>query len=295
MKGVRVVVIGAAGQLGSAICRAFAAAGAEVQGLTRRELDLADPGQTAAVAFRCPDVIINCASYNDVDGAADDAASALRINHAAVDQLARAADACGATLVHYSTDFVFDGEQEQPYSECDRPNPLGAYGRSKLAGEAAAASAGRHYVLRLSSVFGGTMGQGAGGRSTIDRIINATLAGDEVTAFSDRTVTPSYTHDVSAATRHVVMAGAPHGVYHATSSGWTYWSDLAREVADMLERPARIRAIPMSAVPMRAARPLRCALSSAKLAAAGMKMPDWRDAVGRHLAARHVSAPQVAR
>jgi dTDP-4-dehydrorhamnose reductase len=283
---LRVAVVGAAGQLGSSLCRLFSARGADVRALTRSDVDLEVLDSPGALERCSVDVIINCASYNNVDGAEDDAERAMRINRDGVAALASAADRCGAMFIHYSTDFVFDGENEEPYSELDAPNPLGAYGRSKAAGELAAASAARHYVLRLSIVFGGATGEGAGGRSIIDRTIDATLAGQEVVAFHDRTVTPSYTHDVAAATWHLVDTAAKSGLYHCTSTGATVWSDLATEIAAMLGRPARVRAISMRDVPMRAARPLRCALSNNKLAAAGVVMPHWRDAVARHVASR---------
>ena len=284
---MRVIVVGAAGQLGSAIVQEFAAAGADVLGLGRRHLDITDKHRVTELACRRPDVVVNCAAYNAVDAAEMHPDAAAAVNAHAVRSLAEAAEAAGAVFVHYSTDFVFDGESERPYTEEDVPRPINEYGRSKAAGERNAASARRHYVMRLSSVFGGRPGQGRGGATTIDRMIAQTRAGEEVVAFADRTLTPSYTYDVSWATRRLVDGAAPPGVYHCVNSESTTWTDLAREVAARLTAPCRVRSIPTGAVVHQGARrPLRCALSNAKLADVGIVMPTWRDALARHIGSR---------
>src|SRR5919197_4227860 len=132
---MRVLVTGAAGLLGSAIVDAFSST-TTVEAADHAALDIADSGAVErALAHLCPDVVINCAAYNDVDGAEEDAHAALRVNAIAVGGLARAARAHGATLVHYSTDFVFDGETDRPYVETDPPNPRSVYAASKLLGD----------------------------------------------------------------------------------------------------------------------------------------------------------------
>ena len=132
-----------------------------------------------------PDAVVNCAAYNDVDGAEDHASDAIRVNALAVRALARACADAGAALVHYSTDFVFGGDAERPYSEDDEPAPQSVYASSKLLGEWFAAVATRHYVLRVESLVGGTHRRGS-----VDRIAAAILHGQPVRAFRDRTVTP---------------------------------------------------------------------------------------------------------
>jgi dTDP-4-dehydrorhamnose reductase len=279
---MRVIVIGAGGQLGAAITQEFA--GHDVLAFTRRDLDITDARRILTLTRCRPDVIVNCAAYNAVDAAEDHPELAMAVNNHAVRTLAKAADAAGAVFVHYSSDFVFDGESQRPYDERDPPNPIGAYGRSKAAGERSAASAGRHYVLRLASVFGGRAGEGRGGNTTIDRMLVQMRAGDDVQAFSDRTVTPSYTYDVAHATRRLVDAAAPFGVYHCVASEPTTWTNLAREIAVILASPSRVRSIPAAAAPpTRARRPQHCALSNARLAALGVVMPAWQDALARHI------------
>ena len=278
---MKVVVAGSAGQLGTAIVRTFAAH-AEVVALTRRDVDLADGAAVEArVAVERPDLVINCAAFNDVDGAEERAVEAIRVNAGAVRAMARACRDAGALFVHYGTDFVFDGGAARPYAEDDEPAPQSVYGCSKLLGDYFAADAPRHYVLRVESLFGGVKR-----RSSIDRIADAMLKGERARVFVDRTVTPSYVEDVVAATRTLVDAGAPHGLYHCVNSGETTWHGLAVEIARVLGLDAELVPVRVADVPMRARRPQYAALSNDKLRRAGVEMPAWQDALRRYLATR---------
>ncbi len=281
MIGHRVLVTGTQGQLGDAICRAFT--DWDVVPHSRASLDVADPvAVVKAVRAAAPAVIINCAAFNDVDGAEDRPEDALAVNAFAVRSLARSADECGATLVHYGTDFVFDGTSTEPYNEDSAPSPRSVYAASKLLGEWFGLEAARGFVLRVESLFG--MSPAWGGRlGTLDRIVRAMLTDREVSASSDRVVTPSYVEDVAAATRVLIEAGATPGLYHCVNSGQASWHDVVVESARVLGRSPRIRSITTEDVTMRAARPTYCALSNTKLQAAGFAMPSWQDAVSRWL------------
>jgi dTDP-4-dehydrorhamnose reductase len=281
----RVLVLGARGQLGSALARAFGGRHA-VLGPERSEVDLAVPGAARAAVLRLrPSLILNAAADNGVDRAEDDPLPALRVNALAVGELAEASASVGARLVHFGSDFVFDGRAERPYTEEDEPAPLSVYGASKLLGERLAACAPGALVLRVESLFGGCPA-----RSTIDRLVDALLRGEEVRVFSDRTLTPSYVPDVAAAVRALVEREAPGGLYHVVSSGGTTWEALAREAARLLGVSSpRLVAASVHDVPMRAPRPRACALSNAKLRAAGVEMPAWNDALARAIAGRTTS------
>jgi dTDP-4-dehydrorhamnose reductase len=287
---MRTVVAGAGGQLGVAVVDELTHSGFDVIALTRRDLDVRDPHAVDAITALRPAVVVNCSAWNDVDGAEADPAAALATNARAVLLLAGTAARSDATFVHYSTDFVFDGAASQPYVETTKPVPLNEYGWSKLTGEWCAEAAPQRYVLRLASLFGGQLGDGAGGRSTIDRLIEATLDGREVRAFIDRTVSPSYTADVARATRLLLERRPPPGLYHCVNSGWTTWFELACEIARLLRLPARVRGVSAAEVALRARRPRFCALSNQKLLSAGIPMPPWQDALARHVAARVVAA-----
>jgi dTDP-4-dehydrorhamnose reductase len=276
---MRVLVTGSGGLLGTAITREFQTSRADVITRDHAALDVSnETAVTASLADVQPNVVINCAAYNDVDGAEDAAPAAIASNALGVLALARAANAVGATLVHYSTDFVFDGRGDRPYVEEDPPRPLNHYGRSKLLGEWFAADAAASYVLRVESLFGGQPA-----KSSIDKIVAAIRAGQPVRVFSDRTVTPSYVDDVTTATQELLARRAPFGVYHCVNSGIATWVDIAEEVGRLLGRPVELVRVQMADVKLKAARPLYCALSNQKLADAGVVMPSWQAALSAYL------------
>lgn len=282
-----VVVLGAGGQLGSAMSALATARGYSVSGWTRREADITAPGalaeQLRAVA---PAVVFNCAAYARVDEAEDEPVAALAANAWALRDLARLSRTLGFTLVHYSTDFVFEGNEPNPRVETDVTNPRGVYATSKLLGERFAAETPAHYILRVESLFGGAVG-----KSSIDWIIKSLIEGREVRAFADRTVSPSYVEDVATASLALVERRADFGLYHCVNSGHTTWDAMAREVARLLHRPETLVApVQMAGLSMRVPRPLMAALSNAKLRAAGVDMPTWQDALARFVQSRAAQA-----
>jgi dTDP-4-dehydrorhamnose reductase len=278
----RVLVTGANGQLGSAVAEAFAR-DSTVFALSHAELDVANHiAVVNRVNALCPDLIVNCAAYNKVDAAETDPVPALDVNAFALRSLARAAAAIRAQVVHYSTDFVFDGTASRPYSEEDAPSPRSTYAVSKLLGEWFALEAPHAYVLRVESLFGGPAA-----KSSIDRIIDAVRGGTEARVFADRTVSPSYVVDVVAATGALLDRTAPAGLYHCVNSGSCTWYELAVEIARLLgrERDAQLVPISVADLSLPASRPQFAALSNAKLTAI-VPMPSWQDALARHLEAR---------
>jgi dTDP-4-dehydrorhamnose reductase len=250
-----------------------------VVGLTRRDLDLTNHAAVATIVAReRPAVILNCAAYNAVDQAEDAVADALAVNAFVPQSLARAARAVDATLVHYSTDFVFDGHASRPYTESDAPNPQSVYGQSKLMGEWLVLDAPRAYVLRVESLFGGPAA-----RSSIDRIIMSLRSGEPARVFVDRIVTPSFVDDVVDATWSLLTRQAEPGLYHVVNAGETTWHALGAEAARLLGTAANLVPVKVADVPMRATRPQYCALSTVKLAGAGISMPAWQDALSRYI------------
>lgn len=277
---MRIVVVGARGQLGAAVAVA-ATARHDVVALDRAALDIND---AVAVKARLrearPDVVINCAGYNAVDSAEDHVTDAVRANAIAVRHLVRALD--GATLVHYSTDFVFDGQGRRPYLETDPPNPQSVYAMSKLMGEWFALDAARAYVVRVESLFGQVVGGPSKG--SVQAIVNALVAGETPRVFEDRTVTPTSVHDCARATLALLEGDAAPGLYHCVNSGPCTWLELAREVAAVLRVPPRFEVVRFADVKLRAQRPQYCALSNEKIVAAGAVMPTWQEALKAHVA-----------
>lgn len=276
---MKIVVLGAGGQLGQVVT-ALARTRHDVTAWTRSELDITQPGALErALTQAAPDAVINCAAYARVDEAEDEPANVFAINAWALRDLARLSSAAGFALVHYSTDFVFDGIDEAPRTEADRTNPRGIYATSKLVGEWMAAETQKHYVLRVESLFGGP-----GAKSSVDALLNGLLAQREVRAFADRTVSPSFVDDVAHASLALLEQQLPYGLYHCVNSGCTRWTDVARELARLTNRsPSLVIPVNMADLTLKVPRPLFAALSNDKLVAAGVPMPTWQDALARYV------------
>ena len=278
---MRVAVLGSRGQLGAAVVHHLGSV-AEVVAFTRAGLDITDgPAVAAVMAEVRPNVIVNCAGYNAVDAAEDHPVEALQANAMAVRHLARAAADRDAVFVHYSSDFVFDGTSDRPYTEEDQTNPRSVYAASKLLGEWFADDAPRGYVLRVESLFGrAPLGPAKGSVETIVKVLKS---GEAARVFEDRTTTPSYVWDVAAATWQLVDSKAPRGIYHCVNAGQCVWADIGREAAKMLGVEPRLELVRVADVKLKAERPQYCALSFDKLTAAGVHMPTWQDALARYL------------
>jgi dTDP-4-dehydrorhamnose reductase len=285
-----VFVIGAAGRLGASIVRVFD--DRRVIAHTHDTLEITDRvAVMKAVEVAAPAVIVNCAAFNHVDEAEERPVDAFAINALAVGTLARAAEAVDAAFVHYGSDFVFDGNAEEPYDEDMQPSPRSTYGLSKLLGDWLALDAPRGFVLRVESLFGAAPGwQGRG--SSLDAIVDALEAGRTARVFIDRVVSPSYVEDIARATKHLVDSQAPPGLYHCVNSGRATWYEVAEEAARVLRVAARLEPVTLDSHQLKAPRPRFCALTNRKLAAAGFSMPSWEDALRRWLASRACIAQQ---
>jgi dTDP-4-dehydrorhamnose reductase len=279
---MRIAVVGAAGQLAAAVvseCRASH----EVVTFSRSELDVCDDRAVAAAMDRTrPDVIVNGAAFNDVDGAEDRPVEALNLNAFAVRALAAAARAQRAVLVHYSTDFVFDGQATTPYTEDEKPSPRSTYAMSKLLGEWFALDVPGSFVLRVESLFGRAPDAGPE-KGSVAGIVRALKAGGTPKVFADRTITPTYIPDAARATRVLIESAAPSGLYHCVNSGRCTWFEFAQELVRRLGVEPRLEPVRFTDMKLRAPRPLYSALSNDKLRHAGAEMPSWQDGLRRYV------------
>lgn len=285
---MRVLIVGAGGQLAADLAIVFAEAGHTIERRRRDELDIADVGAVrAAVEGTRPDVILNAAAYNRVDDAEADPAPAFAVNAYGPRALARQAAASDALLVHYSTDYVVDGAKAAPYTEDDVALPLSAYATSKLAGEHfARALAPRHYVLRVCGLFG------PAGRSTrhgnfVETMLRVAAAGKSLRVVADQVVAPTATRDVALATLALTRGGAPYGLYHCTAAGEASWYDYARAIFDLAGVAADLSPTTAAAYGAAAPRPDYSILDNARLEAAGAPRPrHWRAALEEYIAVR---------
>lgn len=283
---MKILLTGVTGQVGWELRRTLAPLG-DVVAADRTLLDLTQPDAIRAAVRRVqPGLIVNPAAYTAVDQAETDAALAHAINATAPGILAEAAAAAGIPLVHFSTDYVFDGEKSAAYVETDAPNPQNVYGASKLAGEAAVQAAGcEHLILRTSWVYG------LRGRNFLRTIARLARERSVLSVVADQYGAPTWSRLIAEATALVLARwlidparGAKSGVYHLSAAGRTSWHGFAAAIlAHLAQRGqtvARLEAIPTSAYPTAAKRPANSVLSNARLAATfGIALPDWQSAL----------------
>ena len=279
-----VLVTGAAGQLGAELVAALAPHG-RVVATTHADLDLADPDAIVALVRRVrPAWIVNAAAYTAVDAAEHEAALADAVNGVAPGVLADEARRAGALLIHYSTDYVFDGRATTPYDEASPVNPLSAYGRSKLAGERAVAASGADaLVLRTSWVYSRR------GRNFLTTMRRLSAERKELRVVDDQTGAPTWARELARATARIVANGRHvvaerRGLYHLTARGATTWYGFARAIlADVPD----VRVVPITTAeyPTPAKRPRYSVLGTARFERAfGFALPDWQPSLVECLA-----------
>jgi dTDP-4-dehydrorhamnose reductase len=288
---VRLLLTGANGQVGSELRRALAPLG-EVVAFDRAGLDLAQPDALIArVRKVAPQAIVNAGAYTAVDKAESEPELAFAINGMAPRVLAEEAKKLGAVLAHYSTDYVFDGEQASPYTEADTPNPLSIYGRSKLEGERAVIGSGcRHLTLRTSWVYG------TRGRNFLLTMLRFAGEGRALRVVDDQIGAPTWCREIADATaallaRSELAVPGTDGLYHLCAGGFTSWFGFARAIFDSPElsrlgitRPT-LEAIPASEYPTPAHRPRNSRLDCGRLESrAGLRLALWDEALGGAMA-----------
>ncbi|WP_137172907.1 dTDP-4-dehydrorhamnose reductase [Massilia sp. HP4] len=293
---MKILLLGKDGQVGWELQRALALLG-ELRACARNDADFTDPESLRRlVRMEAPDVIVNAAAYTAVDKAEGDRSTAHAVNAAAPGVLAEEAVACGAWLVHYSTDYVFDGSKEGAWVETDTANPLSVYGRSKYEGEEKIRASGAHHlILRTSWVFATRGGNFA---RTMLRLAKERDALDVVADQHGAPTGAELLADATALALHRIAAlGADgrglSGTYHLAASGSTTWHAYARHVLVLAQQhgallkaePEEVRAIASSAFPTPAMRPANSRLDCSKFCKNfGLVLPDWRHHVGRLIA-----------
>lgn len=281
---MKAFIAGADGQLGRALAARLGRDVVFAGG--RGELDVTDRHAVLrAVTAAAPDVVLNAAAFNAVDAAESEPALALAVNAGGPLHLALAAREAGATLVHVSTDYVFDGARRTPYEEDAAPRPLSAYGMSKLAGEMAVMAAAEDYlVVRTSGVLGRGASRAKGG-SFVERVLARARAGEALRVVDDQEFSPTLAEDLAGAI--VALLGARvRGIAHVTNSGSCTWADLALAALDEARVSARLKRIRSAELNQPARRPAYSVLANRRYTAAGLPaLPHWRDAVRRLVAA----------
>ncbi len=276
---MKILLTGGSGQLGRELKRSLASLG-ELVACDRRQLDLANPRVLHdAVRAIKPTAIVNAAAYTAVDRAEAEPALADAINGVAPGILAEEARRLGALLIHYSTDYVFDGAKSTPYTEADKAAPLAAYGRSKLAGELAIAAAdSRHLIFRTSWVYG------LHGNNFLKTMLRLGRERDELRVIGDQFGAPTWTRHLADATALILArAEIPNGLYHLAAAGETSWHGYAEAIftearsAGLVEQLPKIHRITSADYPLPAPRPANSRLDCSRFRRDfGLALPDWR-------------------
>ncbi|MDP1709580.1 MAG: dTDP-4-dehydrorhamnose reductase [Candidatus Komeilibacteria bacterium] len=267
---MKTLIIGAKGMLGHELARVFA----DYKPIlwTRDEIDITNQTQVdEKITTLSPQLIINAAAYTNVDECETNETLARNINGQAVLYLAETAAKAGATLVHYSTDYVFDGDKKEGYGEDDEPNPINAYGRSKLVGEQAIQASGlkNWYIIRTAWLYG------KNGKNFVEKILSLAESGKPLKVIDDQIGSPTYAVDLAQATRELVEDKKPTGIYHRTNSGQTTWYGFAKEIFTVFNKNVDLSPCTTEEYPLPAKRPAWSVLQSTKLE----PMRDWKESL----------------
>jgi len=292
---MKVLILGTSGQVGTELMRAAWPQGTELVGLARPDVDMARPETVeAAVAAHAPGLVVNATAYTAVDKAESDRETAFAVNRDGPARLAASCAACGIPLIHISTDYVFDGTKAAPYAEDDPVAPLGVYGASKEAGEAAVRAAlPQHVILRTSWVYA------AHGANFVKTMLRFGREREEMRVVADQHGAPTADAAIAAAIVTIeerIAAGSggsvpgsvPWGTYHFTGAGETTWHGFAERIFQRLEaatgRRPRLQAIATADYPTPARRPANSRLDCARIRSAfGIEAPRWEDSLDRVL------------
>jgi dTDP-4-dehydrorhamnose reductase len=280
---VKLLVTGSGGMLGHRVCTRAAALGHEVTGRTRAALDVTDADAVLRLVEDVePEAVVNCAAWTDVDGAEADLEGALAVNATGAGNVARAAAAANARVVHVSTDYVFNGDKDEPWVESDPVDPRSAYGLSKLRGEEQVADATpRHAIARTAWLFG------AGGPNFVDTMLELGAERDEVSVVTDQVGCPTWTGHLADALIELAERD-DFGVHHVAGSGWCSWNELALEVFDQAHVSCRVLPTTSDAFKRPAPRPAWSVLGTERRDP--IVLPPWRDGLAAYLSERKVAA-----
>jgi dTDP-4-dehydrorhamnose reductase len=276
---MKIAVIGADGQLGTDVVKAFAANGEEVFSLTHSDIELSDKESvTNRLSALRPNVVINTAAMHHVDKCELDPTRAFAVNGFGAKNLAIVAKEIGAKLMHVSTDYVFDGEKRTPYEETDAPRPLNVYGNSKLSGEYFVRSTvPEHFVLRTSAIYGKSPCRAKGGLNFIELMLKLARERGEVKVVDDEFVSPTPTPEIA---RQMVALSRSnsYGLYHATAEGSCSWHAFAKEIFALTNTKVNLLVAGPNEFPAKVARPKYSVLENSALKRHGLNVfKPWQD------------------
>ena len=282
---MKVAVIGANGQLGTDVCRAFAAIGDDVSALTHEDLELGSVDSVSRTLRQAnPAVIVNTAAMHHVEDCERQPEKAFAVNGIGARNLAMVAGDLGAVLIHVSTDYVFNGAKRSPYVETDLPQPLNVYGITKLAGEHFVRSlAAKHFIVRTSALYGKSPCRAKGGLNFVDLMLKLGNEREEVRVVDSEIVSPTSTADLSEQITKLAR-GEGYGTYHATAEGSCSWYQFAREIFCLRPVKARLAVAGPGEFPAKVPRPSYSVLENKALKDQQLNcLGSWQQALRQYL------------
>lgn len=276
---MKILVTGYQGQLGYDVVKKGLGKGFDMIGIDREELDLTIKANVSQfVNDLMPDAIIHCAAYTAVDKSEEDKEGCWKVNVEGTGFLAAAAKDVDAKFIYISTDYVYDGEGQQPFIESDIPNPKGYYGLTKYEGEKKVKEIlEKYFIVRTSWVFG------INGNNFIKTMLKLAETRDELNVVGDQIGSPTYTYDLAKLLIEMIQT-EKYGIYHASNEGFCSWAEFAIEVFKEAEKSVEVNAITSEEYPTLAVRPKNSRMSKQKLADNGFNLlPAWQDAVKRYV------------
>jgi len=269
----KVLILGSKGMLGQALTQEFQ--DYQLIAWDKKDLDITDRKKLQdKISQLQPDIVINAAADTDVEKAESNQEQILKINGKAVGNLAQIAKKINAILIHYSTDYVFDGKNRKGYKETAQPNPINVYGKSKFLSEALLRSnCDRYYLIRSSWMFG------KGGINFVDKILRKAANNAKLDVVNDQWGKPTYTRDLAAATKQILEQERPFGIYHLTNEGKINWYQFSRKILAIAKSKTKVSPVSSQNYPTQAKRPMYSALLNTKLP----KLRHWEEALEEYL------------
>lgn len=275
---MRVLVIGANGQLGTEILKTFEEK--TIIPLSHKDIEIADYVQSKkTIEKHKPEILINTAAYHNVPECEKNPEMAFSTNSIGVKNLADICQDNQIKLVHISTDYVFDGKKNTPYTEEDIPHPLNAYAISKLAGEFLAKKAEKHYIVRLASLFGVSGCRAKGGRNFVKTMLEVAKSKDAIQVTSNIISSPTYAYDAALKIKELIEEAHPYGIYHITNSGYCSWYEYALEIFKLIGATIKVEKKIEKEEMEGVKRPLYTPLTSTKI----KSLRHWKEALKDYL------------
>lgn len=286
MDNKTIIVIGKNGQLGASLMSQASYSGFHVVGYGKEELDIRNIANVRAEIERIrPVAVVNASAYHMLRDCEEHPDIAAEINRHGVARLASLCRDLGILFVHYSTDYVFDGEKDSPYIEDDEPRPLQVYGASKREGEKEALNAypAGTFIIRTAGLYGGLAGSRVKGGNFVLNILRDATSRNMIDVGSDQTTSTSFSDDVAAGTFKLIIATAPGGIYHLVNEGICGWHIFAAEILRVTGSKASVVPVVRGEIPGAIRRPRYSALVNTKAASLGIVLPSWQDALARYI------------